>query len=141
MNNVLRVSLITAFAIIIFFIVLISPTSVSALSEVSAASSLPGIGSIDPGSIPFFDNVGELVGSLLNIIYVAAAVFFLVQVAIGGIQWINAGGDPKNLESARGRITNAVIGLVIVVSAFAITLIVTTLLGVNIFSGPIDIVP
>lgn len=37
------------------------------------------------------------------------------------------------MESARGRITNAVIGLVIVVAAFAITLIFTTVLGVNIF--------
>lgn len=84
--------------------------------------------------IPYMD-LGEIVGNLLNIAYVAAGIFFLIQVVIGGIQWVNAGGDPKNLESARNRITNAVIGLIIVVAAFAITLIFTTLLGVNIFSG------
>ena len=89
-----------------------------------------------------FDNLGELVSNLLNIAYIVAGAFFLIQVVLGGIQWINAGGDPKAMESARNRITNAVIGLVIVVAAFAITLIFTTLLGVNIFTGNvIDIIP
>lgn len=103
----------------------------------------PAEGGVGKIAIPIpFDNLGEIVASLLNIAYVAAGVFFLIQVVIGGIQWINAGGDPKNLESARGRITNAVIGLVIVVAAFAITLIFTTLLGVNIFTGDVvDIIP
>ncbi len=89
-----------------------------------------------------FDNLGDIVGSLLNVAYIVAGVFFLVQMILGGIQWINAGGDPKAMESARNRITNAVIGLVIVAAAFAITLIFTTLLGVNIFSGgSVNIIP
>src|SRR3972149_5138085 len=82
-----------------------------------------------------FDNLGEIVSSLLNIAYIAAGIFFLIQVIIGGISWINAGGDPKAMDSARGRITNAVIGLVIVVAAFGITIIVTTALGINIFKA------
>lgn len=104
---------------------------------------LTGKGGVGKINLPIpFDNLGEVVSGLLNIAYVAAGIFFLIQVVIGGISWINAGGDPKNLESARGRITNAVIGLVIVVAAFAITLIFTTLLGVNIFTGDVvDIIP
>ena len=101
---------------------------------------MPTVGKI---GVPIpFDNLGEILSSLLNIAYILAGVFFLIQVLIGGIAWINAGGDPKAMESARGRITNAVIGLVIVVAAFAITIIVTTVFGVNIFSGDtIKIIP
>ena len=80
-------------------------------------------------------NLGKLVANFILVTYLAAAIFFLVQMVIGGISWINAGGDPKALESARARITNAVIGLLIVVAAFGFTLIVTTILGINIFSG------
>jgi len=100
----------------------------------------PTVGKI---GIPIpFNNLGDVVSSLLNIAYIVAGIFFLIQVVLGGISWINAGGDPKAMEAARGRITNAVIGLVIVAAAFAITLIFTTLLGVNIFSGEIiDIIP
>ncbi len=93
------------------------------------------IGKIEKSKVPLFDNLGDLVADFITLAFLAAAIFFLVQVIIGGISWINAGGDPKALEAARARITNAVIGLVIVVAAFAVSLIMTTVLGINIF-GP-----
>ena|SRR3990167_4670805 len=80
-------------------------------------------------------NLTDLVVSFIRIAYFAAGLFFLIQVVVGGISWINAGGDPKALEAARTRITNAVIGVVIVVAAFALTVIVLSILGINIFSG------
>ena len=93
------------------------------------------IGKIDKSKVPLFDNLGDLVADFITLAFLAAGIFFLIQVVIGGISWISAGGDPKALEAARARITNAIIGLVIVVAAFAVSLIVTTVLGINIFSG------
>ena len=93
------------------------------------------IGNIDKGEVPFFNNLADLVANFVRLAFLAAGIFFLVQVVIGGISWISAGGDPKALEAARARITNAIIGLVIVVAAFAVSLMVTTVLGINIFSG------
>jgi hypothetical protein len=78
-------------------------------------------------------NLGGIAQSILMIAYFAAGVFFIFQLVVGGIAWTSSGGDPKALDAARGRITNAIIGLVIVVSAFAITLLITTILGINIF--------
>jgi len=78
-------------------------------------------------------NIGRLAANFLTIAFFAAALYFLIQVVIGGISWINAGGDPKALEAARGRITHAVIGLVIVVGAFVLSLLVTRVLGINVF--------
>jgi hypothetical protein len=79
--------------------------------------------------------LGTVVTNLLMVAFLAAGIFFLVQVILGGISWIGAGGDPKALDSARSRITNAVIGLVIVVASVAIATIVTSALGINIFTG------
>lgn len=89
----------------------------------------PIVGTIDI-DIP---NLGNIVGNLFILATFVAALFFFIQVVMGGISWINAGGDPKALDSARGRITNAVIGIILVIAAFVITLILTTALGVNIF--------
>ena len=100
----------------------------------------PTVGTITLPS-PDLLNIGGIVGKLLNIAFFAAGLFFLIQVIIGGISWINAGGDPKAMDSARGRITNAVIGLVIVSAGFGITIIVTTALGINIFSGAVINIP
>ena len=95
------------------------------------------LGKIDVPS-GFFD-LGALVSRLVILAYFAAALFFLIQVSIGGIIWLNAGGDPKALDAARARLSNAFIGLAIVVAAFGITIMITTVLGINIFEGTIVI--
>lgn len=46
-----------------------------------------------------------------------AVLFFFIW---GAIEWITAGSDSKKTEQARSRITNAVIGLVILVFSFTI---------------------
>ena len=98
----------------------------------------PSLGKIDVTVPP----LGELVKNLYIVALFAAALFFLVQVIIGGIAWINAGGDPKTLDTARSRITNAAIGLMIVAAAFAITILITSALGINIFKeGGVNITP
>jgi len=91
----------------------------------------PGLGIINIKVPP----LGDIARNLYLLALFGAALFFFFQVVIGGISWIGAGGDPKALDSARSRITNAVIGLVIVVAAFAITVIVLSALGINIFTG------
>jgi len=78
-------------------------------------------------------DVGELTARLVTIVFLLAGIFFFIQIVLGGLLWINAGGDPKSLDSARARITNAVIGLVIVVAAYAISRIVLAALGIDIF--------
>jgi len=81
----------------------------------------------------FLVDLGTILRNIIIILFVFAAILAFVFIVIGGIQWITAGGDPKAAGSARDRITAAVIGLVIVVAAFAITLIVTSALGIDIF--------
>lgn len=80
-----------------------------------------------------FTNLGQILRVLLFLAYFVAGLAFFANLLIGGIQWISAGGDPKNVAAARTRITNSIIGLIIVVAAFAITLIVGAVLGLNIF--------
>lgn len=88
------------------------------------------------GNAPF-TNLGKLLGNLLFLLFAFAAMLAFIFIVIGGIQWITAGGDKVAAQAARDRITSAVIGLIIVVAAFAITLIIGTVLGVNILGGTI----
>src|SRR4030066_1622826 len=85
-----------------------------------------------------FQNLGELLANAAILLFVFAAILSFIFIIVGGVQWIAAGGDKVGAAAARDRITAAIVGLVIVVAAFAITLIVTTLFGINIFQGVID---
>lgn len=60
---------------------------------------------------------GDIIGIVLSFI----GVFFFILVIIGGIQWMTAGGSEEKVGKAKTLITNALIGLVIVLSAYAIT--------------------
>ncbi len=85
--------------------------------------------------LPSLDNLGDILNILLNLAFFVAGVAMFFNLVIGGIQWINAGGDPKAMDSARKRITNAVVGLIIVVAAYAIALILQQVFGIKIVSG------
>ena len=49
---------------------------------------------------------------------------FLVLILSAGWNWFMAQGDPKKTEVAKDKMINAVIGLIVVVSAYAITVFV-----------------
>lgn len=82
-----------------------------------------------------FTNIGSLISNLISLILIGAAVIFFFMLVLGGIQWMLSGGDKAGTESARGRITAALIGLLIVFAAWAITRLLETFLGVQIISG------
>ena len=92
----------------------------------------PDISGFETSGIPFL-NLGRLLSNILALLFFFAALMAFLFILIGGIQWISAGGDKVAAASARDRITAAVVGLLIVVAAFAITLILSTVLGINLF--------
>ncbi len=83
--------------------------------------------------VPFTD-IGKLLSNVLALMFFFAALLAFIFIIIGGIQWITAGGDKAAAQAARDRITAAVVGLLIVVAAFAITLIFSVVLGINLFN-------
>lgn len=82
--------------------------------------------------------VNQLITSAISLILVVAAVVFFFILVIGGIKWITSAGDKAKIESARGHLTAALVGIVIVFSVWAIIKVLETFFGVNILT---DIVP
>lgn len=81
-------------------------------------------------------NAAEIVSRLIGIILVVAAIIFFFVLIIGGVRWILSGGDKAQTESARAQITAAIVGLVIVFAAWAITKLIESFFGVSILSLP-----
>ena len=76
--------------------------------------------------------VGTVLTNALTIIFVIAALAVLFMLIIGAFQWITSGGDKEKVGAARGRITNALIGLAILALAFLITVVVGQIVNINI---------
>lgn len=84
-----------------------------------------------PSSDAALTLLANIIVMLINISLVIAAVVFFFVFLIGGIRWITSSGDKAQIEGARNTIMNALIGLVIVFSLFAILKLIETLFGVN----------
>lgn len=93
---------------------------------------------IEPAA-PFAETItkitlGSLLSGLITLILVVAGLLFFFMLVIGGIQWMTSGGDKAATEAARGRITAALIGLVIVFAAWAIAKLIEGVFGFNILT-------
>lgn len=83
--------------------------------------------------------LGNFVSTLITLILIAGSIIFLFLLLFGGIQWMLSGGDKAATEAARGRITSALVGLLIMFSAWAIIKLIETFLGINLISEPISL--
>lgn len=88
-----------------------------------------GFSTLSSLSIP-----GIISGAISLVLIVVAVVFFFILV-FGGLKWITSGGDEKKVAAARAQITNALIGLAIVFSAWAIMNLLGTIFGFNLLEG------
>lgn len=79
-------------------------------------------------------NFGTMFSSLLNVVMLIAALLVFAYMIWGGIEWITSGGDKGKAESARNKLTAAIIGLVIVAASYAVVTLVVQFLGFNDFN-------
>ena len=87
------------------------------------ALTLPGQSSSVPtpeGLNSNINNLGGLISGLLNIIFYIAIFMAFYWLIWGSFQYILASGKKEDLAKARSRITWALIGLVVIFSAFFI---------------------
>ena len=74
--------------------------------------------------------IGSVIGSVVNFMFIIAAIIALVYLVIGGIKWVTSEGDTKNVEAARNQIIAAAVGLgVTFLAYFILNLLLTFLLG------------
>jgi Type IV secretion system pilin len=63
----------------------------------------------------------DIIINVIKIVLSFLAVIFVILIIISGYQWMTAGGNTDAITKARQRILNAVIGLIIILAAFAVT--------------------
>ena len=83
----------------------------------------------DPTATP--DLLGKLISGLVGFMLTIATIWTFIQLLIGGLSWITSGGDKGALEAARNKITNAIIGLFIVMAAWGVFLLLMQFFGMS----------
>lgn len=88
------------------------------------------------------DFIRTLITSAIGLIFVVGTIIFFFMLLISAIQWITSGGDKAAVETARGRLTQALIGIVVLFSVYAIIKVIEGFFGISILAldiGPLII--
>lgn len=75
-------------------------------------------------------NFGTIINKLLPYIFTISGLLVFLYLVYGGYHMIIAAGDPKGLQEARGKITNAIIGFVIIFISYWLVKFIGEILGV-----------
>ena len=81
--------------------------------------------SVGAAAAPLQQVIGGLISAALGLL----GVILLAYILYGGFLWMTAGGETKKVDEARNIIKNAIIGLAIIVAAYAIASFVLTQLS------------
>lgn len=71
--------------------------------------------------LPKFDDPTSIVVLLIKGALGLLVIIFFIMILIAGFRWMTAGGNEETVSKAKRNIINAVIGVTVVIMAYAIT--------------------
>lgn len=81
----------------------------------------------------------SIISSLASALFIISFIMMFFYLITGGIAWLTSEGDKTKLESARNKITNAVMGIVIVAAAWAIFTLMGQFIGIDVGQIPFPV--
>lgn len=87
---------------------------------------LPHAGSGDGAEI-----LGRIISAAVGFFIVVGFIMAFLYLVLGASNWITAAGDKSKLEKAQQQITQALVGLVILVSVFALARVAGQFTGIG----------
>lgn len=88
---------------------------------------------MDTQEFAFIDNTGYEIESIDNVLATVIKAFlsllgiiFVILIILAGYNWMTAAGEEEKVNKAKDTLKRAIIGLIIVASAYAITYFVFT---------------
>lgn len=97
-----------------------SPTKSGTEMRYCYANDVPYDLNIHIGNVAEVENLPAYINAMYAWLLPAASLVAVVMMMIGGLQYTLARGKPKYIDKAKTRITNAITGVVILLSAFVI---------------------
>jgi hypothetical protein len=102
------------------------------LTPMPSAAPLPPITIPNPENFnDKFSTLGRVISFMLPYIYAFAGIALLLMIISAGFTLLTSAGDAKKMESGKQRLTNALIGFIIIFVAFWLVQLVGYIFGVT----------
>ncbi len=104
----------------------------SLLAQAPTWEALQTAGTDPVADVATIGSLTTLITNVIRAIVAFSGVVLFVMLLVGGMSFLFSGGDQKKLEKAKGTLTAAFMGLLILVGSFLILKFIQTFTGVNI---------
>jgi hypothetical protein len=78
-------------------------------------------------------NIGSIISALIPIVFSIAGLLLFGMLIMGGFGLLTSAGDPKKVESAKNRLTGAIVGFLIIFLAYWLIQILEVIFGIKVF--------
>ena len=78
-----------------------------------------------------FGNLAVIINVVVPVVFIGAALTFLIALFYGGYTIITAGGDTKLVEKAQSIIKYAVVGMILVLASFVTMRVLEIVLNID----------
>ncbi len=136
MKKMIKISLLI---MSVFGLLLVSPmTYAKEVNDANAKSSSKSqssgndpqdVGTSDEWGLPDRPLTTGSVANVLNKIYALLGMIAVIMILIGGFNYVTSAGDESKIRKGKNTIVAAVVGLIIVILAYAITSFVAGITG------------
>lgn len=82
---------------------------------------------------------GGLFSFFIKLLFALGGILMVIFLIMGGVRYITSGGDKAQAQQAREMITNALIGIIIIGSSYAIATLIKTLFGIDVFNANLSL--
>lgn len=79
----------------------------------------------------FFQNIGGILSDAIPLVFAFAGLGLLLMLIWAGYTFLTSAGDAKKMEQGKSRLTNALVGFIIVFAAYWIVQLVGTIFGLQ----------
>ncbi len=83
-------------------------------------------------------NLEDIFKNVVLVVAALAGIAFLVMFIVGGFKYLTSAGNPKAVEAAKGTITMAFLGLLLIVSAYLILKLIGSFTGLDVTTFRIE---
>ena len=126
-----------------------NPPLPQSIGNINVGTLCPYLNIIPSNYAPYIPQCGQqssftalslFLRNFIEIAMIAASVIFLFMILSGGFEYLTAGGDKEATQKAQKRLTNAIIGLLITFSVYAILGVASSFFGLDLTSFNVPVI-
>lgn len=97
--------------------------------DLAPTGGLTGLGIKPTGNIG--EQVAGIISTVIGVLTVLAVIWFIIEFVVSGVLLISSAGDQEKTAEAKKRLTQSLMGLVIVLGAMFLFTIISYIAGID----------